>query len=511
MATTRVTFTSTEVGNGLNDDSGLLPGQDGGAAVRLQNQNAEGVLTGEEIRVGDEALHLVAGDGDFFDVRDLVTGAPRGALFSTVHLGISGIDNILGGDLNDFLGGGLSDDLLQGGLGDDFLLGGDGDDVLTGAGGMDSFIGGAGDDRIDGGVGVDWVGYEDATAGATIRLNGGLTQDGMGGTDVLYGIEDASGSDFNDTITGNGAANTLRGGLGADYLLGLNGDDTLVGGTGAANTLQGGRGSDIYVVSASDTIIEAVGEGIDTVQTTNARLRLSANVEDLIFSGTGDFIGIGNAVANRIVGGEGRDTLIGLAGNDTLVGGSGAANELVGGLGDDVYTVSANDTIVEQAGEGTDAVATTLASFTLAANVENLDFTGVGAFTGVGNAGNNVLQGDLGDDTLTGGQGNDTLIGDEGSDTGVYVGNRADYTIVVTADGFQITDNTAGRDGVDQLIDMESLRFADQTVTLLDLFPAPAPAMDALAKSESALVLPTWEDAQAIGAKAALAFDDLWI
>src|SRR5688572_3651491 len=122
MATTRVTFTSSEVGNGLNSDSGLLAGQDGGAAVRLQSQDADGVLTGSVIRVGDEGLRLTAGAGDFFDVRDLVSGDQRGALFSSVNLGSNGIDAFLGGDLNDYMNGGLGDDQLQGGLGDDFLV-----------------------------------------------------------------------------------------------------------------------------------------------------------------------------------------------------------------------------------------------------------------------------------------------------------------------------------------------------------------------------------------------------
>lgn len=494
MATTRITFTSSEVGNGQNNDSGALAGQDGGAAVRLQAQDIDGTLIGSEIRLGDEGLHLTAGDGDFFDVRDLVTGAPRGAQFSSVHLGTSGIDAFLGGELNDYLNGGMGDDQLQGGLGDDFLVGGAGDDVLTGAGGVDTFIGGAGSDRIDGGVGVDSVSYASATAGASIRLNGGATLDGQGGTDTLFGIEDATGSDFNDTIIGSGVANTLRGGLGADYLIGLGGDDVLVGGSGAANSLQGGVGDDVYVVSANDTIVEAAGEGLDVVQTSNASQRLSANVENLTFTGTGEFTGIGNASDNQILGGEGRDTLIGLGGNDTLVGGSGAANQLFGGAGDDFYIVSANDTIVEQAGEGTDAVATTNSRMTLAANIENLDFTGAGDFTGTGNASANVIAGGDGGDTLTGRGGNDTLIGDLGDDVAVFSGVRADYTVALTLDGFQVTDNTAGRDGVDQLMGIERIRFSDgETVILTDLFPVSA--IDALAKEDGGQVMPAWEDA----------------
>ena len=499
MTTTRVTFRTSEVGNGSNDDSS------GGGAVRLQNTDGSGALTGSEIRVGDEGLHLSAAEGSFFAVRDLVTGAERGSLFTTVHLGTSGVDNFLAGDLNDYLNGGLGDDLLQGGLGDDFLIGGAGADVLTGAGGDDTFIGGAGNDRIDGGVGIDTVTFEDSTAGVTVRLNGGATSDGLGGTDTLFGIENVVGTGFNDTMVGNGSNNVLNGGAGADYLLGLNGDDVLIGGSGSANTLQGGGGSDRYVVTANDTIIEAAGEGLDTVETTMARLRLTANVEDLTFTGTGAFTGIGNSGHNMITGGESRDTLVGLAGNDTLVGGSGEANELYGGVGDDVYVVSANDTIVEQSGEGLDAVLTTNAAFTLGANIENLDFTGGGAFSGTGNVGANVIQGGEGDDTLSGLGGDDTLIGDAGDDVAVYVGNRADYTIELAEDGYRVTDNTAGRDGVDLLMDVERITFADgQTLVLADLFP---PAGDAVSATPvDALATPSWDEDFVFDGKADLPF-----
>ena len=45
------------------------------------------------------------------------------------------------------------------------------------------------------------------------------------------------------------------------------------------------------------------------------------------------------------------------------------------------------------------------------ANVENLVYTGVGDFTGTGNALNNTITGAGGDDTLSGRGGNDTLNG----------------------------------------------------------------------------------------------------
>ena len=62
-------------------------------------------------------------------------------------------------------------------------------------------------------------------------------------------------------------------------------------------------------------------------------------------------------------------------------------------------------------------VNTTLLSYTLAGNLENLTFIGSGDFTGTGNVSDNVITGGAGNDTLSGGAGNDTLIGGVGNDT----------------------------------------------------------------------------------------------
>uniref|UniRef100_UPI003B834755 calcium-binding protein n=1 Tax=Sphingomonas mesophila TaxID=2303576 RepID=UPI003B834755 len=59
------------------------------------------------------------------------------------------------------------------------------------------------------------------------------------------------GSDFNDTINGDGGDNTLLGGQGADSLNGLAGNDTLIGGAGA-DSLTGGLGRDIFVIDPAD-------------------------------------------------------------------------------------------------------------------------------------------------------------------------------------------------------------------------------------------------------------------
>ena len=73
--------------------------------------------------------------------------------------------------------------------------------------------------------------------------------------------------------------------------------------------------------------------------------------------------------------------------------------------------------ITEASGQGTDAVQTTLTTYALGANLDNLTFIGAGAFDGTGNELDNVLTGRNGGDTLHGVDGMDTLNGGSGNDS----------------------------------------------------------------------------------------------
>jgi Ca2+-binding RTX toxin-like protein len=103
-------------------------------------------------------------------------------------------------------------------------------------------------------------------------------------------------------------------------------------------------------------------------------------------------------------------------------------NRLTGGARDDTYFVNTGDVLSEGAGGGTDSVFTDSNSFTLAGNVENLTFTGVGTFGGTGNGSNNVIIGGTGDDTLNGAGGADRLIGGAGND--IMTGGAGDDWLV---------------------------------------------------------------------------------
>jgi ELWxxDGT repeat protein len=126
---------------------------------------------------------------------------------------------------------------------------------------------------------------------------------------------------------------------------------------------------------------------------------------------------IGTAGDDVLIGSASNDTFNALAGNDTISGGSGI-DTMIGGLGNDSYAVSdSSDVVVENLNEGTDTVYSRAASYTLAANVENLILTGTAAINGSGNALNNQMTGNSADNVLSGGSGIDTMIGGLGNDS----------------------------------------------------------------------------------------------
>jgi Ca2+-binding RTX toxin-like protein len=163
-----------------------------------------------------------------------------------------------------------------------------------------------------------------------------------------------------------------------------------------------------------------------------------------IINGTsGDDTLNGTNSADQIFGFAGNDILNGNGGNDQLDGGTGA-DTMSGGTGNDTYYVDdAGDSVIENSGEGTDNVRTTLAAYALTANVEHLRFTGSGSFTGTGNGLNNDIYGGSSSDTLYGGAGYDNLTGNGGDD---FLYGGADGDVLSGGTGADYMEGNSGDD-----------------------------------------------------------------
>ena len=120
---------------------------------------------------------------------------------------------------------------------------------------------------------------------------------------------------------------------------------------------------------------------------------------------------------DTIYGSASADTISAFGGNDVILG-KGGADTMIGGQGHDTYYVeNIGDVVTENVGEGTDTVWSSLSSYTLASNVENLILNGDAAINGTGNSLANTITGNSGNNTLNGGNGNDTLNAAGGTNT----------------------------------------------------------------------------------------------
>ncbi len=163
--------------------------------------------------------------------------------------------------------------VLTGNNANNVLSGLAGNDTLNGGLGNDTLQGDSGNDTLNGGAGSDTASYTTATAGVTVDLDLlGAQNTGGAGSDQLVSIENVTGSNFNDTLTGSFFGNnTLNGGAGNDTLVGLpfgsvtlngdDGNDSLTAEQGSG-TLNGGTGNDVLRVGDDDYTLNG-GAGND--------------------------------------------------------------------------------------------------------------------------------------------------------------------------------------------------------------------------------------------------------
>ena len=176
---------------------------------------------------------------------------------------------------------------------------------LVGLGGNDTFYGGGLFDKFYGGDGSDTVSYEYARCAVSVSLEkSGWQWTGGGKFDKLNGIENLTGSRYNDKLIGNSEDNRLVGGAGRDKMI-------------------GGDGNDIYSVdNRGDCVIEKADEGIDLVLS-SISYKLGDNLENLALFDCA-ITGTGNELRNIIAGNDQDNIINGKGGHDTLLGGGGS-------------------------------------------------------------------------------------------------------------------------------------------------------------------------------------------
>ena len=256
-----------------------------------------------------------------------LSGATNGALLGTataagsIQNDDSGLNAINGTSAGETLTGTTGPDQIQALGGNDVLLGRLGSDILDG---------GSGTDR------ADWL-SDGGTTGVNADLTRGTAVRGAE-TDTLTGIEDLRGTQFADSLFGNGSANSLDGDAGADTLNGAAGNDVLTGGTGN-NSLDGGSGTDRVSYSGTTAAV-ALDLATDTAARGTESDRI-LNIENATGSSAADTLRGDNA-ANLLQGLGGNDTLFGLGGVDQMVGGTGR-DTMTGGTGNDVFVFAAGD------------------------------------------------------------------------------------------------------------------------------------------------------------------------
>ncbi|MBD5804304.1 Bifunctional hemolysin/adenylate cyclase precursor [Azoarcus sp. Aa7] len=189
---------------------------------------------------------------------------------------------------------------------------------------------------------------------------------------------------------------------------------TVAGATGSSLALTSANVGQYYRVAVSYT------DGFGTQES------VTSTTSEIVANQRGDandnYI-VGTSAADLLAGGAGNDTIDGLASGDTMLGGTG---------NDTFYVDNAGDKVIEFANEGTDKVVTTLNTYALGDNIENLEFlSAYGSVNATGNALDNQLTVTGGywyNDTLNGGAGADTMSGVNGDDT-YYVDNAGDVVI----------------------------------------------------------------------------------
>jgi Ca2+-binding RTX toxin-like protein len=358
-------------------------------------------------------------------------------VFQTVNANLQlrligeGIEEVIGGALDDIIRGNSNNNILRGGPGNDLLDGKGGDDLLDGGPGNNTLIGGTGTDTIISSGDLNFV-LSDAML---IRSNGEV--------DLLDSIEVAH-------LTGGRSANVFN----------------LTGWTGSGKI----DGADHPLFPRTDTLIVAADANFTltdtmlTVSTMSGPIMLATYLRPIpvapffqlrptidvaiLSGGPGDNTIDASGFTGRafLSGGEGNDILIGGSGNDVLHGGPGN-DILTGNAGSDIIDGgTGNNTLIETRDADLFAVQTNKLTIELPGRQEINTLLNIGMVELIGGPGDtffDVSGWTGGTVTLRGGGGFDVvraIVTDPNGDTVVVT----DTGITFTGAGMIVLDSITG-------------------------------------------------------------------
>lgn len=390
-----------------------------------------------------------------------------GTVVSTVETDtLISIENVKGSIFSDKITGNSLSNTLDGAGGNDIIAGGRGTDVMVGGDGIDTTsFAGPSTFTVSQSVNASLL-----TGIATTTRSSFFAADETE-TDTITGFENLIGSDGNDTLTGDGQANTLDGGKGNDTLAGLGGLDRLVG----------GEGTDTADYTASVLSVQ-VDLGAATAFGGDAAGDTLVEIENVTGSDIGSDTLRGDGIANILRGLGGNDILTGGTGGDTLDGGDGfdtadystegaifidlAANLTAGAsvgdtfIGIERFVGGAGENEMKGNAEANDFVALTGTNLFLGRGGDDTVTGGTGIDTVKGGGGSDLINGNGNDDKLQGNGGDDIINGGDGNDSVTGNGGGDVMTGGLGADTFIFKGSNTGNDTINDFQDgADTLQF----------------------------------------------------
>lgn len=447
-----------------------------------------GTLGNDIIRSGDGDDTLHGGDGNDWlrggPGDDFVMGGNGNDIIEDEKSSV--VDLLIGGAGNDYIGGGAGAASFNGNDGDDFIIGGDFPVVALGGIGNDWIRGSTGNDALSGDAGDDWLegvsGSGDLLSGDNLGQLGVVAVGTVPGNDVMLaspGGGTFDGLEGSDVVKGHSGGEIVLGGNGFDWFTVMfNGQkvgstedlDNLAGPAcpGGNPCLLADQFTEVEGLSGSEFDDVLLGSPVTALNTPAAAGALAVTNG----LGANDCLVIDGLRALLTSAGVGAcawtqgDIILGGAGNDQITGRNG--RDIVDG---NAY-LSVWIKIPASWGISSDQGAPVLTGFNFVR-----DMGAVAAY---------IREHNLTTDPIT----QMSIVrkievapnAPGENDIAIFQGARANYTIVVNANGsITVTDARNGGgavDAIDTLINIETLQFADISIPVASL-PLAAPTMTA--------------------------------